>query len=61
MHSKVFGKDFFISPPVQNIHGYKATLPVMASGCKIDSKATFTRQQREVSQVSVIILVIINF
>ena len=61
MHSKVFGKDFSLSLPVQNMHGYKATLQVLASGITINSNATFTRQQREVSQVSVIIWVIINF
>ena len=42
MQSKVIGTDFFIYLYVQNIHVYKATLPVRAFVYTIHSSATFT-------------------
>ena len=46
MQSKVLGTDFFISFCVQNTPGYKATLPVLASGYTIHSDTIFTRKRR---------------
>ena len=49
MQSKVVGTEFFISPRVQNIPVYKATLPVLAFVETINSSATFTRKSCECS------------
>ena len=52
---------FFISFCVQNTHGYKATIPVLASGYTIQSDTIFTRKRRGFSKVRLIIWIIISF
>ena len=49
LQSKVLGTDFFISFCVQNTPGYKATLPVLASGYTIHSDTIFLRKRYEFS------------
>ena len=46
MQSKCLGTDFFIYFCVQNTPGYKATLPVPASGYTIHSDTIFERKRR---------------
>ena len=60
MQAKVLGTDLFLNCHVQNIPGYKATLPVLAFGCTIHSNATSIHKHQEFSLVRVIICVIID-
>mgnify|MGYP001795977729 FL=1 len=43
---------FFLSLYGQNIPGYKATLPVLASVCTIHTSATFTRKVGNLARLS---------